>query len=56
MVLALVEHRLGRPAALISGDIVSALLARRSRSSIIGIIIYYLNTPAVKTAFGKTAA
>jgi len=56
MVLALVSIVWSVLLALTSSDIVSALLGQAISIAISGVIIYYLNTPAVKAAFGKTAA
>ena len=56
MVLALVSIVWSVLLALTSGDIVSGLISQAISIAISAVIIYYLNTPAVKTAFGKTAA
>ena len=52
MVLALVSPRLGVVYVIGGASIVSQAIS----IVINGIIVYYLNTPPVKTAFGKTAA
>ena len=52
MVLALVSIVLGVVYVIGGASIVSQAIS----IVINGIIVYYLNTPPVKTAFGKTAA
>jgi hypothetical protein len=56
MVLALASIVWSVLLAVTSGDIVNGLISQAISIAISGVIIYYLNTPNVKAAFGKTAA
>ena len=56
VVLSLVNIVWSVVGALGSGDIVSGLVGQSISIAISAVILYYLNTPAVKAAFGKTAA
>jgi hypothetical protein len=55
-VLALVGIVWSVVGALGSGDIVGGIVANIIPIAIGAVIIYYLNTPGVKAAFGKAAA
>ena len=56
VVLSLVNIVWSVVGALGSGDIVSGLIGQAISIAISVAILYYLNTPAVKAAFGKSAA
>ena len=56
VVLSLVSIVWSVVGAISGGDIVSGLIAQAIPIAISAIILYYLNTPGVKAAFGRSAA
>ncbi len=56
MVLAIVGIVFSVIGAISSGDIVGGIIAQIIPIAISAVIIYYLNTPGVRSAFGKAAA
>lgn len=52
-ILALASIVFGVVSAVASGDIVSGLMGQVISFAIAGVILYYLNQPAVKSAFGR---